>query len=207
MTARRLELDAAALKAMAHPLRVQILRVLELHDEVSVTGLAQELGETTGAVSYHLRQLARHGFVEERGADDAARDDAARDGVVDAGRRPGRRRQLWRLAVDEIHMTGHAFLADEDTREAAGFLLREFESSRSRRLAHWFATATTWPEEWQKASSDMDGTLTLDPAQTRALADELKAVVDRYRDLAPGAGARRVDVQYAVYPSADGEPR
>src|SRR5690348_12619341 len=144
MTTRRLELDAAALKAMAHPLRVQILRVLELHDEVSVTGLAQELGETTGAISYHLRQLARHGFVEETDGDDAA----------DEEPRPGRRRRMWRLAVDEIHMTGHAFMADEDTREAAGFLLREFESSRSRRLAHWFATATTWPDEWQKASSD-----------------------------------------------------
>ena len=200
---RRLELDAAALKAMAHPLRVQILRALEVHGEVSVTGLAQQLGETTGAVSYHLRQLARHGFVEETGADDGAEDEAGSEGE----RRPGRRRRMWRLAVDEIHMSGHAFMADEDTREAAGFLLREFESSRSRRLAHWFATATTWPEEWQKASSDMDGTLTLDPAQTRALADELKAVIDRYRGQAPADGARRVDVQYAVYPSAEGEPR
>ena len=90
-------------------------------------------------------------------------------------------------------------------REAAGFLLREFESSRSRRLAHWFATAPTWPEEWQRASSDMDGTLTLDPGQTRALADELKAVIDRYRELPPGDAATRVDVQYAVYPAAEGE--
>jgi DNA-binding transcriptional ArsR family regulator len=201
MTTRRLELDAAALKAMAHPLRVQILRVLELHDEVSVTGLAQQLGETTGAISYHLRQLARHGFVEEG----AAAEDGPVDDAAEGERRPGRRRRMWRMAVDEIHMTGHAFMADEETKEAAGFLLREFESSRSRRLAHWFATATTWPEEWQKASSDMDGTLVLDPAQTRALADEIKAVLDRYRQLEPGTGARRVDVQYAVYPAAEGE--
>jgi hypothetical protein len=109
------------------------------------------------------------------------------------------------MAVDEIHMTGMAFMENEDTREAAGFLLREFLSSRARRLAHWFATATSWPEEWQKASSDMDGTLTLDPAQTRALADELKAVLDRYRELPPGEGARHVDVQYAVYPTDEGE--
>jgi hypothetical protein len=109
------------------------------------------------------------------------------------------------MAVDEIHMTGMAFMENEDTREAAGFLLREFLSSRTRRLAHWFATATSWPEEWQKASSDMDGTLTLDPAQTRALADELKAVLDRYRELAPGEGARHVDVQYAVYPTDEAE--
>src|SRR6185312_6989105 len=165
-----MELDAAALKAMAHPLRVQILRTLELHDQVSVTSLAQELGETTGAVSYHLRQLARHGLVEEGGDDGEA-----------GSRTPGRRRRWWRMAVDEIHVTGMEFMQQEDTREAAGFLLREVQTSRSRRLAHWFATATSWPEEWQRASSDMDGTLRLDPGQTRALADELKAVIDRYR--------------------------
>jgi DNA-binding transcriptional ArsR family regulator len=196
MATRRMELDAAALKALAHPLRVQILRVLELNDQVSVTGLAQELGETTGAVSYHLRQLARHGLVEEGDAEETRPE----------GPRPGRRRRLWRMAVDEIHMSGLAFMENEDTREAAGFLLREFTSSRSRRLAHWFSTATSWPEEWQKASSDMDGTLTLDPAQTRALADELKAVIDRYRELPRAEGARHVDVQYAVYPTTEGEP-
>src|SRR4051812_12452567 len=197
MPVRRKELDAAALKALAHPLRVQILRLLDVRDQMSVTGLAAELGETTGAISYHLRQLARHGLVEEGDADGPEESDGPRA--------VGRRRRLWRMAVDEIHISGHAFLTDPDTKEAAGFLLREFESSRSRRLAHWFATSTTWPEEWQNASSDMDGTLTLDPAQTRALADELKAVLDRYRELPPGAGARHVDVQYAVYPSAEGE--
>jgi DNA-binding transcriptional ArsR family regulator len=194
MAVRRLELDAAALKALAHPLRVQILRVLEVRGRASVTSLAGELGETTAATSYHLRQLARHGLVEES-ADAASPDE----------RTVGRRPRWWRMAVDEIHMTGMTFLEDPDTREAAGFLLREFESSRSRRLAHWFATATTWPEEWQRASSDMDGTLTLDPAQTRALADELKAVIDRYREAPSGEGARRVDVQYAVYPADDGD--
>ena len=208
MPVRRMELDAPTLKALAHPLRVQILRLLELQERASVTGLAQELGETTGAVSYHLRQLARHGLVEEvdDGGEPAAEPEAAEPEAAEPGRRPvGRRRRWWRMAVDEIHMSGMAFMADENTREAAGFLLREFQSTRSRRLAHWFATATTWPEEWQKASSDMDGTLTLDPAQTRALADELKAVIDRYRELAPGAGARRVEVQYAVFPTDQGE--
>jgi DNA-binding transcriptional ArsR family regulator len=203
MRTRRLELDAAALKALAHPLRVQILRVLELREQESVTGLAQELGETTGAVSYHLRQLARHGLVEECDAD---RSDVGEDAEESAGRRTvGRRRRPWRMAADEIHMTGMAFMENADTREAAGFLLREFQSSRSRRLAHWFATAVNWPQEWQMASSDIDGTLTLDPAQTRALADDLKATVDRYRELPPGEGARRVDVQYAVYPADAGD--
>src|SRR3954451_18350906 len=113
MPLRRKELDAASLKALAHPLRVQILRLLEVREQLSVTGLATELGETTGAVSYHLRQLARHGLVEEVDAD--AQEEP------DGPRAVGRRRRLWRMAVDEIHMSGTAFLADEDTREAAGF--------------------------------------------------------------------------------------
>lgn len=190
----QLELDGASLKAMAHPLRVQILRILELRRRASVTSLAEELGETTGATSYHLRQLAQHGFVEQFEPDD-----------LPVGKRSaGRKQRWWRMAVDEIHMTGLEFLENADTREAAGFLLREFQSDRTRRLANWFATATQWPAQWQKASSDMDGHLELSATQARALADEMRALVDKYRALKPGRGARPVDVQYAVFPADTG---
>ncbi len=191
----QLELDGTSLKAMAHPLRVQILRILELRRRASVTSLAEELGETTGATSYHLRQLAQHGFVEQFVPDDEP----------STGKRSaGRKQRWWRMAVDEIHMTGLDFLENADTREAAGFLLREYQSDRSRRLANWFATATEWPAQWQKASSDMDGHLDLSPTQARALADEMRALVDKYRALKPGRGARPVDVQYAVFPADTG---
>ncbi|MGH8861918.1 MAG: ArsR/SmtB family transcription factor [Jatrophihabitantaceae bacterium] len=190
----KLELDASALKAMAHPMRVQILRILQLRKRASVTSLADELGETTGSTSYHLRQLARHGFVEdfEPGDDESAHPS------------PGRKQRWWRMAVEQIHMTGFEFMQNADTREAAGFLLREFQADRSRRLANWFATAPQWPLEWQRASSDMDGNLELSARQTRALADDIAAVVEKYRTLKPGKGARRVDIQYAVFPADDG---
>lgn len=187
---RRKEMDAAALKALAHPLRVQILRVLQLRDQVSVTGLAEELGESTGATSYHLRQLARHGLVEQCPPPAA-----------------GGRRQWWRMAVDELHMKGFEVLGDAETREAAGFLMREYAADRHRRFDHWYATATQWPAQWQRAASDMDGRLELSPEQARALADEVKAVVERYHAMKPGRGARKVDVQYAIFPTETGEPR
>lgn len=195
----QLELDATSLKAMAHPLRVQILRILELRRRASVTSLATELGETTGTTSYHLRQLARHGFVEQFVPDDLADDDGPK-----GARSVGRKQRWWRMAVDEIHMTGLGFLENADTREAAGFVLREYQSDRSRRLANWFATAAQWPAEWQRASSDSDSHLELSPAQARALADELRAVVDKYRALKPGRAARPVHVQYAVFPADSG---
>ena len=193
-----LEVEAPALKAMAHPLRMQILRVLTLRKKVSVTSLAEELGETTGATSYHLRQLARHGFVEE------AADDAPDEPGEDAERTSGRRRQLWQMAVDRVHMTGFEFLADEATREAAGFVLREIQADRSRRMANWYATAGQWSQGWQRVSSDGDMFLELNQKQTRALSDELTEVVMKYKAKKPGRGARMVDVQYAVFPNDDG---
>lgn len=186
--AKRLEMDAAALKALAHPMRVQIHRILALRGQVSVTSLAEELGESTGATSYHLRQLARHGLVEQCDPPEG-----------------GGRQRWWRMAVDEIHMKGFEFLENPETSEAVGFLLREYQQDRSRKLANWYATATQWPVEWQRASSDADGRLELNPKQTRALADELHAVIEKYNKLKPGRGARQVDVQYAIFPSDTGE--
>lgn len=193
---RALEVDAPALKALAHPLRLRILQLLTLRKKVSVTSLAKELGETTGATSYHLRQLVRHGFVEE--TDD--------DGPAEEARQAGRRRQLWRMAVDRIHLTGFEFLADEATREAAGFVLREIQADRGRRMANWYATASQWSEGWQRASSDADMFIELNQKQTRELADELAELVKKYRMMKPGRGARMIDVQYAVFPHDDGGP-
>jgi DNA-binding transcriptional ArsR family regulator len=192
MAIRTLEMDASTVKALAHPMRLQILRILRLRKKASVTSLAAELGETTGATSYHLRQLARHGFVEEFAGNERGT------------KRSGRPQRWWRMAIDEIHTTGFDFMDNEDTREAYTFLLREDLADRERRLANWFATARQWPEEWQLASTEMGGSLELDPTQTRALADELAAVVKRYRELAPGPTARSVDVQYAVFPTDTG---
>jgi DNA-binding transcriptional ArsR family regulator len=58
------ELDPDALKAVAHPLRRRILGVLSA-GPATATKLAKALGENTGATSYHLRELARFGFVED----------------------------------------------------------------------------------------------------------------------------------------------
>ena len=61
------------------------------------------------------------------------------------------------MAVDEMHMDAVALTRSPDTREAFGFLAREAVAERSRRLAHWFATATDWPQDWQRAATEMDG--------------------------------------------------
>ena len=53
------------LKALTHPVRVRMLGMLRIDGPATSTTLAQRLGLNTGATSYHLRQLAQHGFIED----------------------------------------------------------------------------------------------------------------------------------------------
>jgi DNA-binding transcriptional ArsR family regulator len=55
--------DQNVIKALAHPLRVQILGILETR-AASPNELAQELGAPLGNVSYHTRELLRFGLVK-----------------------------------------------------------------------------------------------------------------------------------------------
>src|SRR5947207_15410642 len=58
-------MNAAQLRALAHPLRLQLLQVLHAEGPATASQLARRLGESSGATSYHLRALHRAGMVEE----------------------------------------------------------------------------------------------------------------------------------------------
>jgi DNA-binding MarR family transcriptional regulator len=53
------------LRGLAHTQRLRILKVLRADGPSTATKLAERLGTNSGALSYHLRQLARHGFINE----------------------------------------------------------------------------------------------------------------------------------------------
>ncbi|MER7501195.1 helix-turn-helix domain-containing protein [Nonomuraea pusilla] len=57
--------DPERLKALAHPMRRRMLTHLGVHGAATSTTLAELLGAKTGTTSYHLRQLEKHGFIEE----------------------------------------------------------------------------------------------------------------------------------------------
>src|SRR5436190_5794863 len=58
-------MDAAQLRALAHPLRLQLLEVLHSEGPATASQLGRRLGESSGATSYHLRALHKAGMVEE----------------------------------------------------------------------------------------------------------------------------------------------
>ncbi|HEX6388270.1 MAG TPA: helix-turn-helix domain-containing protein [Solirubrobacteraceae bacterium] len=55
--------DPRIIKALAHPVRIAILRALD-EGEASPVGLARQLGEPVNVVSYHFGQLAALGLIE-----------------------------------------------------------------------------------------------------------------------------------------------
>jgi DNA-binding transcriptional ArsR family regulator len=64
-TVSRVVPDPVALKALAHPLRLRMLGMLRVDGPATATQLAVQLGLNSGSTSYHLRQLAQYGFIEE----------------------------------------------------------------------------------------------------------------------------------------------
>ncbi|SEC32231.1 helix-turn-helix domain-containing protein [Streptomyces sp. 2314.4] len=166
------QMDARSLRGLAHPLRMRILELLRLDGPDTATGLGGRLGENTGTVSWHLRHLAAHGFIEE-----------------EAGRGT-RRERWWRAARVSNNLNTTEFRDDPDTRGALSVYVHELVQQQFHRVVDYLTE--DWDAEWRNA-----GTLTqwhdlrLSPAQLAALNAELAEVVDRHRaaaQRASGAG-------------------
>ena len=57
--------DPRALRAYAHPVRMTLMGLLRTEGPLTATRAAELLGESSGTCSFHLRQLAKYGLVEE----------------------------------------------------------------------------------------------------------------------------------------------
>src|SRR5579862_8284461 len=59
--------DPRALRAYAHPIRMKLVGLLRTEGPLTATRAAELLGESSASMSFHLRQLAKYGLVEEAG--------------------------------------------------------------------------------------------------------------------------------------------
>ena len=64
--------DPRVLRAIAHPVRTRILEELSASGPIRAADVARQLGIPANQASFHLRQLAKYGLVEE--APEEARD-------------------------------------------------------------------------------------------------------------------------------------
>ncbi|KAA0931923.1 ArsR/SmtB family transcription factor [Streptomyces apricus] len=179
-------LDARSLRGLAHPLRMQLLDALRFGGPATASQLAGQLGESSGATSYHLRQLAAHGFIE------------------DAPER-GKGRERWWKAVHKGLRFDDALFTDAapDVRGAADTYLHEVATAQTRDLSTWLGNRQSWPEEWNRTWDMSSATLRLTPELTRELVEKMHALVDTYRDRAAGedeADTAQVRIQTRAFP-------
>ncbi|GGT10605.1 transcriptional regulator [Streptomyces tanashiensis] len=181
-------LDPRSLRAIAHPLRIQLLRVLRRYGPATASQLAERLGESSGATSYHLRQLAAHGFI----VDDPTR---------------GKGRERWWKPVhrgtifdETLHRN-----PDPEVQGALDVVMHEIATIHTQELSTWVATRHTWGEEWYGASDFSDFRLNVPPERLRELNQKIHALINEYADTSdPDApGAARVRMHLHAFPQHD----
>lgn len=160
--------DIAGLRALSHPVRLRMLTLLRGEGPATATTLAQRLDLNTGATSYHLRQLAQHGFIEEdtergnardrwwRAAHSSTRTDFREKGVVDSD--------------VEAYLTTVALMYAERMRAAVSEM-------------------SFLPEEWRTVGTLSDWELSLTPAQAEALVRTLVQTLEEAEDADDDAAA------------------
>jgi DNA-binding transcriptional ArsR family regulator len=182
-------LDAKGLRALAHPVRVQLVGLLRKHGPSTATRLAERLGVNSGTASYHLRQLGAAGFVEE---------DAER----------GNARERWWRSVHQATELNDRDLADREP-EATLAYLQSVAATYTLRTQQTLNELQTMPRAWRDTFDMSDWALRLTPEEAVALRQELRAVIARYRRDTPEAaasapqGAERVGVVTHLLPELD----
>lgn len=164
--------SAAGLRALSHPTRLKMLMLLRLEGPATATQLAQQLKLNTGATSYHLRQLAEHGFIVE----DLERGDA---------------RDRWWKAAHESTYAGFDSRTSEEDAESAEAYLHTVVLMYTETLMQYADERRYLPSPWQKASTTSDWHLRLTPGRAEELVDALVKVIDQWSEDetgTPGAG-------------------
>lgn len=180
--------DTKAMRALAHPLRIRLIEALGSQGSATATRCAALLDDTPSNCSFHLRLLARHGFIE---------------------RAPGGtgRERPWRLTsvIQDVRPD-----PDDPDSMAAGRALDET-------LLPWelgrisAGSRTTLDPEWRGIRARAGASMWLTAAEalelTTVLGESSMRFIERAED--PGlrpAGARPVRLFYALSPITDLDP-
>lgn len=180
--------DPRAMRALAHPARIAILQHLVLDGPATATECAEVAGLSPSACSYHLRALARYGFVDE-----------------DPGSAADGRHRPWRARVVAISFGQHP--GQPAAVRAAGRLLAESLQTRVEEVrAEYLDREWEYAPEWRDVAGMHQDVLHITAAELATVRAELQVLLGRYRRLDRAdrpVGARRVHAIIDLVPWFD----
>lgn len=190
---RSIELtDPRTLRALAHPTRLALVGLLRRRGMLTATQAASLLGLNSGACSFHLRQLAKYGLVEEVSC-------------------PGRQKP-WRATAQVT--TWSSVAAEPEMAEAVQLLSGVLVERYAEMMLDWVNRRAGEPEIWQRSAWFGDMMLHVTPNELRALGEQIERLIAPFerRVFEPASrpsGSRPVSLLHVAMPldaSDDGEP-
>ncbi|MFL1380328.1 MULTISPECIES: helix-turn-helix domain-containing protein [unclassified Nocardiopsis] len=175
-------LDARSLRGLAHPLRMHIMDLLQGQGPATGKTLAERLDVSSASVSYHLRQLETHGFIEE-------------DPELGTSRE-----RWWKASHRGFRFPEHL---DTEEPELSTAVRLAIATSWSRDLTAAIGAWAAQPEGWREAQVMAGRWTRLTMEQLDGLRRDVKEVLDRYAHEESAPGSRAVHVQFAAFPDPD----
>jgi DNA-binding transcriptional ArsR family regulator len=157
--------DPDVLKALTHPLRRHLYRLLCQLGPANVRMLRERTGADPGQLSYHLRELAKRGFLEEV-------PELARDG-----------RERWWRAVEESWGWTGSELGDPAAKAVGESLYQLGVGEEFQRLRDFEAGRAEFSSGWVEAAHSSTTNARLTPAELTGLCEELNGVLRRWSEL------------------------
>ena len=150
--------DSLAMRALAHPVRVALIELLAVLDTLTATQASELLGESPANCAFHLRTLAKYGFVQEAGG----------------GR--GRERP-WKSA--ERHITISTKQDDPRAATAAGALSLTWLDHWMERARQVFGSSDCLPG-WENATGWSRSAVFLTPEEAADLRGQMRGLLKKY---------------------------
>ncbi len=177
--------DPKMMRALAHQARIAIWSYLGLHGPATATQCAEVAGLSPSACSYHLRTLARYGFVEEDRA-------SAADG----------RERPWRVRLIAFSMEDRPD-APAAYRLANRLLVENLREAAEEVRVRFLDRKSEYPHEWQRVSGETFSAAHVTPAELDEMRAKVWEILEQYLRLDPAErspGALPVQVTFDLFP-------
>lgn len=161
--------DPLELRALAHPVRIKLLGAVGLRGTLTATEAVEFVGGSPASCAYHLRTLAKYGFLEDAGGDD-------------------RRERPWRLTRAGFSWTEHAEAPEQ--RAVSRALGDVVYGEWLENIRRYRATSDLYPADIQEISGGSEIVLYATPAEVADVQRQIEAVLAPFKQRVTDPAAR-----------------
>lgn len=151
--------DPALLRALAHPLRIEILSVIDELGEATATQIAEKVGESPSNCSFHLRTLAKSGFIERAEAKGTSKP--------------------WRSVHSSRDLRPNPH--DPQSIRSSGTIAALYVQHEANRIVDFLTRHGLGDEQWLPGTTVNTSAFWATPEELAEVAEQVHTIVERFR--------------------------